>query len=230
MITRIDDEDFDYGKEAAFIKRLKQVNPHDSEAWKEFLVMYRPTLKATIIGTLLKYHLPTDRLDDVEQKTWLTAYTRIHTFELRRKNSLRNWLLTIQRNHVRNLSRQPNPVSIDEQISPAADFTVGDQLPDDTAPDPEEEMISDETRREIWSALELALGELSLRDQEIVSRRLIHKESIETLAQDYQLKTQSIYQIISNTKKKLRSYLLAPDLFFRITSDRTDKESAPWQK
>jgi RNA polymerase sigma factor (sigma-70 family) len=217
-------------KEATFVKRLKQINPPDSEAWKEFLVNYRPVLQGTIRNTLRKFQLPADRLDDIEQKTWLTAYTKIHTFELRRKNSLKNWLLTIQHNHVRNLSRQPNPVSIDEQVHPAVDLTLADQLEDDQSPDPEAEMISDETRREIWSALELAIGELSIRDQEIVSRRLIHKESVEDLAEAYNLKTQSIYQIISNTKKKLRSYLLAPDLFFRVTSDRKDKESSPWQK
>ena len=223
-------EAFDFEGEAAFVRRLQQVNPPDSEAWKTFLLNYQRALQSAIRHTLTKFQLPTDRLDDIEQKTWLTAYTKIHTFELRSETSLKSWLAKIQYNHVRNLSRKKNPLSIDAQISPTLDVTLGDQLEDDQSPDPEAEMISDETRREIWSALELAIGELSIRDQEIVSRRLIQKESIDNLAQDYNLKAQTVYQIICNTKKKLRSYLLAPDLFLRVTSDRTDKESPLWQR
>ncbi len=229
MTMQSGNEDFDYDREAELVKRLKQVNPADAEAWQTFTAMFQPRLRGTIVSTLRKYHLPIDRLDDIEQKTWMTAFTKMAEFELRGKNSLKNWLLTIQYNHVRNLSRQPNPISFEAPLNAEIDLTLADQLADDQSPDPEQEIISNETRREIWSALELALGELSLRDQEIVSRRLISKEAIEILALDYNLKKQSVYQIISGTKKKLRSYLLAPDLFFRV-SDRTDKESTAWQK
>lgn len=217
--------------ERLFVDRLKRKNPPDAEAWKQLLVEYKPLLRAAARRSLAKYHLPEDCVDDIEQKTWVTVYRRIDDFEPGHANALRNWLGSIQHNHVRNLSREPSPMSMDVD---AGEREAGDrpapQYPDPQAKNPESEVIHDETRREIWSALELALEELSARDREIVVRRVLWKEDVQALADEYHLKVQTIYQITSNTKRKLQNYLLAPDLFFRVQSDRTGKESTAWRK
>jgi RNA polymerase sigma factor (sigma-70 family) len=224
----MDDDRFDLERERGFVMRLKRRNPPDAEAWHYLLVNFRPYLRRCIRYTLAKFSLPADRADDIEQATWITAYIRVGAFDPIRKNSLRRWLDGIQQNHIRNLARERSPLSIDEEPEDG-ETQFAEYLADVRAPNPEHEYISDETRREILSALDLALQELSTRDREIVVRRLMRRESIEQLAEDYHLKPQTIYQIISNTKKKLRNYLLAPDLFFRVQMG-TDKESQTWQK
>jgi RNA polymerase sigma factor (sigma-70 family) len=224
----MNEDRFDLEQERGFVMRLKRRNPPDTEAWHHLLVHYGPYLRRCIRFTLTKFNLPLDRADDIEQATWITAYTRVNEFDPIRKNSLRRWLDGIQQNHIRNLSRERNPLSIDEEPEDS-DANFAEYLADARTPNPEQEFISDETRREILSALDLALQELPARDREIVMRRLLRKESIEHLAQDYHLKPQTVYQIMSNTKKKLRNYLLAPDLFFRVQTG-TGKESQTWQK
>lgn len=222
----MEDDRFDLEKERGFVARLKRRSPPDAEAWHYLLVNYGPYLRRCIRYTLAKFNLPADRADDIEQATWITAYMRIAEFEPIRKNSLRRWLDGVQQNHIRNLSRERNPLSIDDEPE-ETDAQYIEYLADGRAPNPEQEYISAETRREILSALDLALQELSARDREIVVRRLMRKESIDQLAQDYHLKPQTVYQIMSTTKKKLRSYLLAPDLFFRV---QTGKESGLYAK
>jgi RNA polymerase sigma factor (sigma-70 family) len=213
-------------RERVFVEELRR---GDAEAWKRLVVDQGPYLRRCIRYTLSRYNLPADRLDDIEQKTWLTVYTRIQEFEPRRRNSLRRWMDGIQLNHIRNLAREPQSVSMDgdEGDSGTDDAYLPEHLEDPNAPSPEHQMIDRETRREIWSALDLALQELSPRDREIVLRRVLRREPVEKLAAEYNLKQQTIYQIISNTKKKLRSYLLAPDLFFRV---QTGKEFQAWHR
>lgn len=218
----------DLTQERVFVARLKCKEPPDAEAWKQLLGEYQSPLHTAIRRSLAKYSLPADRLDDIEQKTWVTAYHKIEAFEPQGPNALRNWLGTIQHNHVRNLSRQRNPVSMDAH-DPETD-QAAPQYEDTAARNPESEFIQDETRREIWSALELALQALSARDREIVLRRLLWQDDVQQLADAYHLKPQTIYQITTNTKKKLQSYLLAPDLFFRVQTNRAGKESKAWRK
>ncbi len=224
--TTLDDDAREFERERWLVERLKRTNPPDSEAWKELLVEYRPILRQRIHYTLMCYHLPADRMDDIEQKTWVTVYTRIHEFVPQRRHSLRKWLDNIQFNHIRNHSREVEPLSFDAPAEQAG-AELAEQVEDTSAANPEHELISRETRREILSALDLALQELAPRDREIVLRRLLRKENVDQLAKEYQLQPQTIYQITSNTKKKLRNYLLAPDLFFRV---QAGKETRTWKK
>lgn len=224
--TTLDEEDPEFERERWLVERLKRTNPPDSEAWKELLVVYRPILRQRIRYTLLRYHFPADRIDDIEQKTWVTVYTRIHKFVPLRRHSLRKWMDRIQDFHIRNLSREPEPASIDAPVEPTG-TELAEQLEDTYTRNPEQELIIRETRREIFSALDMALQELTPRDREIVLRRLVHNDDVDQLAEDYQLQSQTIYQITSNSKKKLRSYLLASHLFSRV---KAGKESRTWQK
>ncbi len=226
VVHTSEDGPHDFERELALVEKLKLKDP---EAWKYFIISYRVRLHTAIRRSLAKYHLPADRRDDVEQKTWFTAFQKIEQFQPQHRNSLHYWLVTIQRNHVRNFSREPAPVELEEHLTEAEG-----ELPTYFQPaytgSPENEFIKAENHREIWLALEMALQTLSPREREIMLRRFVRKEDVETLAAVYNVKVQTIYQITANTKRKIGNYLMASDLFLRVHSDRTGKESHTWKK
>ncbi len=221
-----DDGPADFEREKALVEQLKQKNP---EAWKEFTTQYQPRLKKAIRRSLTKYRLPLDRQDDIEQKTWVTVIQKLYKFEPKQRDSLYYWLVTIQRNHVRNLSREPMPVNI-EETTVEAEGELPSHFQVASSHNPESEFINAENHREIWSALEMALQTLTPRDREIMVERLVYKKEVEALANLYKVKPQTIYQITANVKRKIANYLLASELFLRVYSDRTGKESKQWKK
>lgn len=221
-----DDGPADFEREKALVEKLKQKDP---EAWKQFAGQYQPRLKKAIRRSLAKYRLPMDRQDDIEQKTWVTVIQKLYKFEPKHRDSLYYWLVTIQRNHVRNLSREPTPVNIEESTV-EAEGELPSHFQVASAHNPESEFINAENDREIWSALEMALQTLSPREREIMTERLVHKKDVEELATLYNVKAQTIYQITANVKRKIANYLMASELFLRVYSDRTGKESKQWKK
>jgi RNA polymerase sigma factor (sigma-70 family) len=213
-----------------FIEHLRNKNP---AAWAIFFKEHRNNLRKVIGQSLSKYNVPYDRVDDIEQKAWLTAYQKIDQFEQERDGGLFGWLCLIQFNHVRNLSREVMVDTLDD-----GDGERGDDEPTASMPalrgeelrHVESEIISRETRREVYSALDLVLQDLSAHHREIALRRILWKEDANELAEQYGLKVETIYQISSRAKRRLRDYLLAPDLFFRAHSDKTGKDTTPWKK
>lgn len=205
-------------EEGDFIQRLKA---HDPEAWDLLKREYStPYLAQVILGTLAKYHLPIDQTDDIEQKTWITAYTRIDSFVFQQKGGLFYWLCGIQRNHVRNLQREPQHLPIE-----IADMAETDES---SIRSVENQIISRERKREVLSALDLALEDLSPTHREIVLRRLVWKESVGDLAEVYGLKLATISQIVWSAKKKLSSYLLAHELFFSVQNNKMGEAAKQW--
>ncbi len=220
------DGPLDLEREAALVEKLKKKEP---QAWKRFTADYQSRLQIAIGRSLAKYSLPLDRLDDVEQKTWMTVFQKIDSFVPEHRDSLYYWLVKIQHNHVRNLRREPIAIDIDEKYV-EAEGELPAHLNISNIHNPETEFIQNENKREIWQALEMALQSLSVRDREIIMRRLVNKEDVEKLAEIYNVKVQTIYQITANTKRKIGNYLLASDLFLRAHSDRTGKEPKSWKK
>lgn len=205
-------------EEEGFIQRLQAREP---DAWERLKREYsKPYLEQVILGTLAKYRLPADQLDDIEQKTWITAYTRIASFAFQQKGGLFYWLCSIQRNHIRNLEREPDHLPIEAADSPGSGAGSLRSV--------ENQIISRERRREVLSALDLALEDLSPAHREIVLRRLVWKEPVSELAAAYGLKPASISQIVWSAKKKLSSYLLAPDLFFSVQNNKLGEAAKQW--
>ncbi len=205
---------------------VEQLKLKDQGAWATVNRLYRDRLQTTISKSLSKYNLPSDRLDDIEQKTWFTAFKKINEFTVDRKEGFYHWLCTIQYNYVRNLSREPNPLSIEVET----DEGVETFLPSDDTANVEEAIISRETKREIFSAINLVLDDLPAHHREIVLRRIMWKDEPQALAEEYGVKIQTVYQIVTNAKKKIRNYLLAPDLFLRVNNDRMGEEARTWNK
>jgi RNA polymerase sigma factor (sigma-70 family) len=213
---------FDLEREKALVERLKRKEP---EAWKAFITTYRLRLQGKIGRSLSAAHLPQDCLDDIEQKTWLTAWLKIDGFTPLHPDSVFHWLCSIQRNHIRNLRRERVAVHIEE-----SEGELPAHLHPHHTPSPESEVIHQENQREIWLAFEMALQTLTPREREIIAQRFILRTDVETLAAVYNVKVQTIYQIVANSKRKIRNYIQASDLFLRVHTDRTGKESKTWKK
>lgn len=210
----------------AFIQRLQD---KEQGAWAMLICCYKPYLQTVIRHSLAKYMLTDDHLDDIEQKTWITAHEKIDVFQLKQKGGLLHWLCAIERNHVRNLKREPSHLSIDSLENEHEDNLIVDQ-PDrnENVRSVENEVISRERKRELLSALDLVLEDLSQPRREIVLRRLIFKDDVSDLAQEYHLSPDVVSQIVWNAKKKLSNYLLAPDLFFRVQNNKTGEAAKKW--
>lgn len=203
---------------------VKHLKSKDQGAWGRAMTLYQERLLTFIAKSLSKYNLPKDRVDDIAQKTWVTAFKKINNFKVERKEGFFHWLCTIQYNMVRNLSRKPNHFSTDAETADGMERN----LPSNDGNNVEDEIISRETRREIFSSINLVLGDLPKHHREIVLRRLLWKDDPKALATEYGIKIQTVYQIVTNAKKKLRNYLLAPDLFLRVNNDRMGEDARRW--
>ena len=222
----LEDDQFDLEWEKEFVARLVG---KEAEAWKFFVDTYRPRLREAIRKSLSKHRLAPDAQDDIEQKTWMTVFTKIHRFQPKHKDSLFHWLVSIQYNHIRNLNREPDPIEIEESLV-ESEGELPASLHTDFSVNPEAHLLRDEKRREFMQAFDTAIQTLTPREQEIVVLRLIKKKDVETVAQLYNLQPQTIYQMTSTIKRKLRNYLLASELFLRAKSHQTGKESKTWKQ
>ncbi len=215
-------DDFSLERERAFVERLKR---KDAVAWKTVVVAYHVLLQKMIQRSLAKRGLSLEYADEIESKTWYTAFSKIASFVPREQESLRNWLSSIQTKHVSNLSRREITRTSNELPSLPDD---GFEMPDMGASSPEMAFIDSETQREIWQAVELAMREeLSARDREIILLRFMHKKSVDELAALYGLQRQTVYQIVSKSMQRLHNYLSANELF---RGSQARKETRTWKK
>jgi RNA polymerase sigma factor (sigma-70 family) len=207
-----------------FIERLRR---KDKAAWDTLAKRYEPYLQTVIRHSLGKYNLPADYVDDIAQKTWTTAYQKMDSFELKQKGALFHWLCAIERNHVRNLQREPDHLPIDDLDNDGEEHLNTPRF-NDNVRSVENEVLNRERKREILSALDLVLEDLPPQRREIVLRRLILREDVRKLAEIYQQPPELISQMVWSAKKKLSNYLLAPDLFFSVQTKRAGEESKKW--
>jgi RNA polymerase sigma factor (sigma-70 family) len=119
----------------------------DDRAWEALYARFSPTLRAAARGFRL---CPAD-VDDVVQQTWLAALRHIHTIE--KPEAICGWLLvTARREALRTMQRRVREVLTDE-------------LPEHAVPDavpPESELIKDEERRAVQTAVRRLHGRKQL--------------------------------------------------------------------
>ena len=176
-------------------------------------------------SSLFKFQMSVDNYAaEIEQETWHTAVHTIKQFAPRERHSLRNWLWTIQYNHVRNLHRKQIPDPIEDEM---LDVLMSDEA---RPPSPEQTFIEHETRRELLSALDIVLEMLQPHHREIFLLRLRKQIPVETLAQLYGLQPQTIYQIISNARKKIDDYFSVAEFFRNAQRTKTGEKKRSWRQ
>jgi RNA polymerase sigma factor (sigma-70 family) len=185
------------------------------DAWDEFVRSYGADLRRDIGASLKKRGLPADMIEDVEQETWRIAIQKIGEFEADHIDKLYNWLRVIALNRVRMILRRQKDVpvafeEIEEQEQEGGisldHFIYMHEL---SASSPEAVVLL----RERLSALETALQELSLRDREILLRRLLDGEMPRDMAAVYALSPRSISMILLRAKQTLERHVAAMQLF-----------------
>lgn len=201
--------------DAQWLTLLKALN---EDAWSDLVMSYATDLRNDIAASLRKRGLPADDMDDVEQETWRIAVQKIQDFEAESVDKLYNWLRVIALNRIRMIrrSQKDNEVAF-EEIEMHADEGGGISLDqflyiyDLNTDSPEQTVLL----RERLSALETALQELSVRDRDILVRRLVWGEPPRDLAKVYNLAPRSVSMILLRAKQTLERHTAAMDLFSR---------------
>jgi RNA polymerase sigma factor (sigma-70 family) len=193
-----------------WIERLRRC---DSQVWEIVLRSYATELRRDIGISLKKRSLPDEWTDDVEQETWCTAVRKIDTFVWQGESEFYKWLRSIARHHVQTLRYKTKAHTSWEAM---------DEGPDDTLPldlflyvnglfddSPEIEI----SLRETMAALDGALRRLKPREREILLRRLVWRDTPQSMAVDYGVKPETISVILSRAKEFIRIHLAAMEFF-----------------
>ena len=187
--------------EAQFIEKLKA-----GDAWAfDRLVAER---SADIYALL--YRLTEDREEarDLTQETFLQAFRHVSAF--RGDADLRTWLYRIAVNQARNRwrwwrrRRREVTFSLDDAGQEGrAGANLGARLPDESAPDPEQNALA----RERESVLLAALGTLSRNYREVVVLRDIEGLSYEEVAATLDISVGTVKSRLSRGRNELRRRL-----------------------
>ncbi len=187
--------------EAQFIEKLKA-----GDAWAfDRLVAER----SGDVYALL-YRLTEDREEarDLTQETFLQAFRHISGF--RGDADLRTWLYRIAVNQARNRwrwwrrRRREATFSLDDTGAEGrAGASLGARIPDDAAPDPEQNALA----RERESVLLAALGTLSRNYREVVVLRDIEGLSYEEVAAALDISVGTVKSRLSRGRNELRRRL-----------------------
>jgi len=181
------------------VQRLKD---NDAETWRMLWEQYQHPLRKSVLYHLYRYNLSAQLVDDVLQETWCIAIKRLHTFNEEDEVYLLQWLRTIARNCVRNMSRKRHAdyslefiETVDTDSSKTYEVSNAHEL--------EEQIIL----RENVEALRDALSDFQPREREIIIRRFVWQQMPRELAEHFpSLKPRSISQLLLRARKRL--YLL----------------------
>lgn len=200
--------------------QLEQLRRKDRETWEQVISHNWTAMHEMVSRTLVRFRLSTDIADDVTQRTWMKAIEIINSFTMTRHDSFGRWLWKIQYNYVRNLSREPEPHSVEEEGFDLETYLHQEPGKTDEMRRVENEIIYRETRREILAAIDLVVEDLPPHHREIVLARLVRREQPSKLAEMYNLKPSTVYQVVSDAKRKLSSYLQTPALFLPVYNSK----------
>lgn len=208
----LDDDDF-----------FERLQARDETAWLALIRGFKSQLQNVIRSALIRAGLSFDHVDDLEQQTWITAFSKCHEVEFVDMRHLFNWLNRIQKNHVLNLSRKPDAISLDDDTREAALVEITPADPDSRPI--ENQLIAAESRdarrRQFHAAFALVLEEQnSPIAQQIITRRLLHQEDAALLAAEYDLPIREIYDMTYAAKQKLVSYVSASSFFTHVAKTR----------
>jgi RNA polymerase sigma factor (sigma-70 family) len=149
------------------VGRLVRASANGSEAaWNELVRRYSPLVMAVTRG----YQLAAADAQDVSQTVWLRLVE--HVAGLREPEALPGWLVTTaQRECGRQIRQRRRVLPVDPgadscmRLCTAADRTA------DRAADPAADIAADILRAELRQALRDGLGELPVRDQQLLRLR-----------------------------------------------------------
>jgi RNA polymerase sigma factor (sigma-70 family) len=196
----------EFPQEGTFFEHLQQ---HDADSWDALLNLYAPQLRRDIARSLNKRNLPLEWAEDVEQDTWLTAVKQIGNFVWESDNKLYNWFRSIATYHIKNLERKLHNrfVSLEEIDSDADDsglsldfFMYMHGLINEG---PETQFAL----RESLEILDKAMQMLKSREREILLKRLLYKESVQQMAQEYGVKPETISVILVRAKHSIQVHI-----------------------
>ncbi len=186
--------------ETQFIERLKA-----GEAWAfEQLVAERT---GDIYALLFRLTEDAEEARDLTQETFLQAFRYISQF--RGEADLRTWLYRIAVNQARNRWRwwkrrsRERTVSLDAPASAEMDATLGSQLQDRNASDPEQSTLA----REREQVLIRALHTLSRSYREVIVLRDIEGLSYEQVAAALEISIGTVKSRLSRGRTELRRRL-----------------------
>ncbi len=208
----LDDDDF-----------FERLQSRDEIAWLALIRGFKSQLQNVIRSALIRAGLSFDHVEDIEQQTWITAFSKCHEVDFQDMRHLFNWLNRIQKNHVLNLSRKPDAISLDDDTREAS---LVEMTPADSEARPvESQVIAAENRetrrRQFYSALGLVLEEQnSPAAQQIIIRRLLHQEDAALLAAEFDLPIREVYDMTYSAKQKLVSYVSASSFFTHVAKTR----------
>lgn len=208
----LDDDDF-----------FERLQDRDEMAWLALIRGFKSQLQNVIRSALIRAGLSFDHVDDIEQQTWLTAFCKCHEVEFQDMRHLFNWLNRVQKNHVLNLSRKPDAISLDDDTREAALVEVTPV--DNDARPVENQLIAAESRemrrRQFNAALALVMEEqTSSVAQQIIFRRLLRQEDPTLLAAEYDIPIREVYDMTYAAKQKLVSYVSASSFFTHVAKTR----------
>lgn len=208
----LDDDDF-----------FERLQARDEAAWLTLIRGFKSQLQNVIRSALIRAGLSFDHVEDIEQQTWITAFSKCHEVQFQDMRHLFNWLNRIQKNHVLNLSRKPDAMSLDDDTREAALVEV---TPADSDARPVETQViaaesRDARRRQFYSAFALVLEEQSSPvAQQIIVRRLLYQEDAALLAAEFEIPIREVYDLTYAAKQKLVSYVSASSFFTHVAKTR----------
>lgn len=179
----------------------------NSNAWDLLVDRFGADLRRDIKASLRSKGLSEALFEDIEQQVWVTAIEQFSDFEWQGEDKLYHWLRSIASWHVKTLRRKSKDVASLDEIDDrpesvfALDFFLYINGMVQDSPEVEAELMDD------LRILSHAMRNLTKRDQEILLRRLVLRETPRDMASDYGVEAATISTILVRAKETIRSQL-----------------------
>ncbi len=172
-------------------------------AWKRLVTEYGPCLKRCIRRSLREKQLDNALQNEVEHLTWQTLVEQIDDFMPQPDYRLLDWLNDLQAQNITQLTEDFSFFRQHQRLCNHRNSGIPNQ----------------ETRREVFSALDLVIERLLPAEREIVLQHFVQQMTADQLARRCCLEASIIEQILVDARQQLHDYLLASDLFLRAQSE-----------
>lgn len=187
---------------------LEGLRLHDEESWTDLCAIYGPE----VFLLARRQNVPADEAGDIVQEAFRRVFVSLPKFRREKPgDSFRGWLYRIAmnliRDHFRRQSHEPRGVGglshdrqLQEQPTPAERHSDASEVGDD--------MDSEfaELARIQQRAFELLHTRLNPSHAEI-TRQFVAGRSPADIAKDLNLKLNTVHQIISRVRRRIRKYL-----------------------
>jgi RNA polymerase sigma-70 factor (ECF subfamily) len=181
---------------------LERFRQGDDRAFDDIVHLYRDRIFRRVFG-MLKNH---EDAEEVTQDTFLRARRGLESF--RGDAAFSTWLYQIATNLAHNRywfwwrRRRHAAVSLDAMVSPEANLTLAEVLPDES-PDPGEDAVTQELVERVQAAME----KLSPAHREILTLRNVRNLSYEEIAAQLDLSLGTVKSRIARARDMLKEVL-----------------------